>query len=133
TEVSTKSIEAYRSYAQGIDFHNRGRELQAVPLLENAIKVDPAFAMALMKLAVIESNLSHPLKRDEYAKRALEHVDRVSPRERYYIEGYYYSNKGETLDKAIDAYKKAIDLFPDHLSARHNLAVLYDSLGRPEE
>ena len=112
SNVTTSSIEAYRYYVQGIDFHNRARELEALPLLEKAIQVDPTFAMALVKLAVVESNLGHPLKRQEYSKRALEHVDRLTPRERYYIEGYYYSARGETLQKAIDAYRKAIDSIP---------------------
>jgi tetratricopeptide (TPR) repeat protein/predicted Ser/Thr protein kinase len=132
-DVSTSSIEAYRYYVEGIDLHNRARELEAVPLLEKAIKTDPMFAMALTKLAVVESNLSHPLKREEYSKRALEHLDRLTARERYYIEGYYYSNKGDQLGRAIDAYKKAIDLYPDHAAARHNLALLYANLGRETE
>lgn len=133
TNVTTSSIEAYRYYVEGIDFHNRARELEALPLLEKAIKVDPTFAMALVKLAVVESNLGHPLKREEYAKRALEHVDRLTPRERYYIEGYYYSARGETLERAIDSYRKAIELYPDHAPARHNLALMYAGLGREEE
>ena len=130
TDVSTSSIEAYRYYVQGVDLHNRSRELEAIPLLEKAVKTDPSFAMALLKLAVTEGNLGHPLKSDEYSKRALEHLDRLTPRERYYIEGFYYSNKSDQLSRAIEAYKKAIDLYPDHSSARHNLALLYFTIGR---
>jgi serine/threonine protein kinase/tetratricopeptide (TPR) repeat protein/TolB-like protein len=132
-EVSTSSIEAYRYYVEGIDLHNRAREAEALPLLEKAVATDPNFAMALTKLAVVESNLGHPLKREEYSKRAMKHLDRLSPRERYYIEGYYYSNKADSLGKAIDAYKKAVDLYPDHASARHNLALLLGGIGREAE
>src|SRR5207249_3272258 len=57
TDVSTSSIEAYRYYVEGIDLHNRAREIEALPLLENAIKVDPNFAMALAKLAIVENNI----------------------------------------------------------------------------
>ena len=132
-DVSTSSIEAYRYYVEGIDLHNRARDLEAVPLLEKAIKADPTFAMALTKLAIIEGNNGHSLERDQYAKRAMEHPERLTARERYYVEGYYYSLKGETLGKSIDAYRKAIDLYPDHASARHNLALLYSTLGREAE
>ncbi|HMD37056.1 MAG TPA: tetratricopeptide repeat protein, partial [Vicinamibacterales bacterium] len=133
-DVSTSSIEAYRYYVEGIDLHNRAREQEALPLLEKAVATDPTFAMALVKLAVVESNLAHPLKREEYAKRAMEHLDRLSPRERYYIEGYYYySNKVESISKAIDSYRKAVELYPDHAAARHNLALIYSQLGREQE
>jgi tetratricopeptide (TPR) repeat protein/TolB-like protein len=132
-DVTTSSIEAYRYYVEGIDLHNRARDLEAVPMLEKAIKADPTFAMALTKLAVVESNNGHALERDQYAKRAMEHVERLTARERYYVEGYYYSLKGETLGKAIDAYKKAIDLYPDHATARHNLALLFSGIGRDAE
>ncbi len=132
-DVSTSSIEAYRYYVEGIDLHNRAREFEALPLLEKAVATDPTFAMALTKLAVVESNLGHPLKREEYSKRAMEHLDRLSPRERYYIEGYYYSNKADGFGKAIQSYKTAIDLYPDFASARHNLALLYSQLGRESD
>jgi eukaryotic-like serine/threonine-protein kinase len=132
-DVSTSSIDAYRYYVEGIDLHNRSLEIEAVPLLEKAIKTDPSFAMALAKLAVVEGNLGHPLKREEYGRRAIEHLDRLTARERYYIEGSYYDTKSDQLDKAIDAYKKAIDLYPDHAGARHNLALLYTQLGREAE
>jgi len=132
-DVSTSSIEAYRYYVEGIDLHNRARELEALPLLEKAVATDPTFAMALTKLAVVESNLGHPLKREEYSKRAIEHLNRLSPRERYYIEGYYYSNKADGFGKAIQSYKTAIDLYPDFASARHNLALLYSQLGRESD
>ena len=91
TEVTTSSIEAYRYYAEGMNYHERGLSSEAAPLLEKATEIDPDFAMALAKLAVVNSNLGLFDKRDEYAKRALERTDRLTSRERYYIEGFYYS------------------------------------------
>jgi len=69
----------------------------------------------------------------EYARRAFEHVDRLTARERYYVEGYYYSDRAETYQKAIDAYKKAIELYPDHSSAKHNLASRYAAIGQDQD
>jgi len=132
-DVTTSSIEAYRYYAEGINLHERGREQEAVPLFEKAIELDPGFAMALTKLAVVESNVGHPNKRNEYARRAYDHVERLTARERYYVEGYYNSLRVETYEKSIEAYKKAIQLYPDHSSATHNLALAYAALGRDAE
>jgi eukaryotic-like serine/threonine-protein kinase len=131
-EVTTTSIEAYRYYAEGINLHERGREQEALSPLEKAVEIDPGFAMALGKLAIVYGNLLQMNHSAEYAERALEHVDRLTPRERYYIEGLYYFRKSETV-KAIDAYKKVIELYPDHASSRHNLASIYDDLERYQE
>ena len=132
-DITTASIDAYRYYAQGIDLHERSLERQAIPLFEKAISIDPGFAMALIKLAVVENNVRDVAKRDEYAKRALDNVDRVTLREKYYIEGYYYSGRVDTTSRAIEAYTKAVTLYPDHQSARHNLALIYATLERLPE
>jgi tetratricopeptide (TPR) repeat protein/TolB-like protein/tRNA A-37 threonylcarbamoyl transferase component Bud32 len=132
-DVTTDSLEAYRYYAEGIRLHERLKEEEALPLLEKAVEVDPDFAMALAKLSVVHGNTGDMDKAKEYAGRALEMVDHLSDRERYYIEGRYYSLAPETVDEAIAAYERAVEAFPDHGSARNNLAQLYFEVGRTEE
>ena len=124
-DVTTSSMEAYRHYAVGIEQHQRARYLDAIPHFEAAVKVDPEFALAYVKMAVASSNMGRSNERDRYAARALELVDRLTPRERYYIEGYYYSAIIEETSRAIAAYEKAIELYPDHSASRNNLATLY--------
>jgi tetratricopeptide (TPR) repeat protein/TolB-like protein/predicted Ser/Thr protein kinase len=133
TDITTPSIEAYRYYAEGINLHERFLEAQAVPFLEKAIQIDPKFAMALAKLAVVSGNLGLTDKRDAYAKRAIENLDRLTSRERYYIEGYYYSLRPDTIGKAIDAYKQGLALHPEHQASRHNLGLQYLVLERIPE
>jgi len=123
-DVTTASVEAYREYAEGIRLHERFREEEAAPHFQRAIELDPGFAMALAKLGVVMSNLGRHEEGGQYAERALEHVDRLSERERLYIEGWYASRKPSTIDKALDSYERAIELYPDHGSARHNLGNL---------
>ena len=132
-DVTTASVEAYREYAEGIRLHERFREEEALPHFQRAVELDPGFAMALAKLGVVHSNLGMHEEADEYAEAALEHVDRLSERERHYIEGWYYSRKPETLDRAIAAYRKAVELYPDHGSARHNLGNLLVELEAYDE
>ena len=132
-EVTTSSIEAYRYYAEGINLHERAREEQALPLLEKAVAVDPGFALAYAKLAVLHSNLGHSNLQDEYSAKALEHLDRLTPRERFYIQAYHYSARPDTIDKAIENYNKALELSPNHTSSRNNLALIYNQLWRFDE
>ena len=124
-DVTTSSMEAYRDYALGIDQHQRSRFLDAIVHFERAVKIDPNFALAYVKMAVASSNMGRSNDRERYAKRALELVDRLTPRERYYIEGFYYSATIEETSRAIAAYEKAIELYPDHSASRNNLATLY--------
>jgi eukaryotic-like serine/threonine-protein kinase len=132
-DVTTASIEAYRYYSEGIHLHERLKEKEAIPLLQKAVELDPGFAMALAKLAVIAGNLDRPRESADYAKRALEHADRLTPRERLYIEGVHHSRRPESVPQAIEAYRKAIELYPDHASARHNLALIAYDLENDDE
>jgi tetratricopeptide (TPR) repeat protein/TolB-like protein len=122
-DITTSSIQAYRYYSEAMLFHERGLSDQALPLLEKAIEVDPNFAMAYAKLAVVNNNLGLFDKRDAYAKEALSRTDRLTSRERYYIEGFYYGLRSETLPKSIDAYKQGLALHPEHQASRHNLGL----------
>ena len=132
TDVTTSSIEAYRHYADGIRLHERYREEEAIPHFEKAIELDPGFAMALVKLGVILGNLNRNEEAEAYGARALENVDRLTDRERYYIEGWVYAHRGES-ERAIESYAKGVELYPDHASARHNLANELQSLERFDE
>lgn len=123
-DVTTSSMEAYRYYSAAMEQSLRARYLEALPLFERATEVDPNFALAYVKMAVISGNVGRSNERDEYAKKALGLVDRLTPRERYYIEGYYHSNNLYRTAEAIAAYQKAVDLYPDHSASRNNLAVL---------
>ena len=127
-DVTTSSMEAYRHYAAGIEQHQRSRYLDALPHYERAVKADPDFAMAYVKMAVATGNVGRSTEREHHAERALGLIERLTPRERYYIEGYYHSVRIETAPLAIAAYEKAIELYPDHSSSRNNLAVLYVQL-----
>ncbi len=131
-DVTTSSVEAYREYAEGINLQERTSYRDALPHFEEAVKLDPGFAMALAKLAVVQYNLGY----DQWvhsAERTLEHLDRLTLRERYYIEGVYYMRQERTFDRAIAAYRKAVELYPDHASARNNLALLLEQFEHYEE
>ena len=124
-DVTTASMEAYRFYAAGIEQSQRARYDRAMPHFEKATEIDPNFALAYVKMAVASGNIGRSNDRDRYAERALALVDRLTPRERYYTEGYYYSTRIESTSKAIAAYEKVLEIYPDHSSSRNNVAVLY--------
>jgi tetratricopeptide (TPR) repeat protein len=124
-DVTTSSIEAYRAYVEGMSFHERGLYAQAMAPFKRAVEIDPQFAMAFAKLAVVHNNLGLSRQRDEYARRALDQIDRLPTRERYYIEGLYYTPRPETRERGIEAYRQGLALHPEHHAMRHNLGLTY--------
>jgi tetratricopeptide (TPR) repeat protein len=133
SELTTASVEAYRHYIEGLNLQYRGLYAQAISAYERAVAIDPDFALALAKLAVMHSNLAHADERDHYAKRAVALINRLTPRERYYIEGYYYCLRPETIARGIEAYRQGLALHPEHMASRHNLALKYFQLERFKE
>jgi tetratricopeptide (TPR) repeat protein len=89
-------------------------------------------AMALTKLAIAEAQIGDLAGSGNDTRRALDHADRLSARERYYVEANYYAYHGQH-EKSIESNKKLLALFPDHVSARNNLGVAYTQLERYEE
>jgi tetratricopeptide (TPR) repeat protein len=83
-------------------------------------------------MAVAAGNTGRAAERTQYARRAIELVDHLTPRERYYIEGYYYSTDMYKSADAIAAYQKVVDLYPDHSASRNNLAVMLSRLDQNE-
>jgi len=129
-DVTTSSVEALRLYTEGLRLHDRHLEAEAAALFERAIEVDPEFAMAMVKLSVVSTNLLLADQADEYARRALDNSDRLTPRERYYIEGVHFSHRLDTFQQAIDAYRQGLQLYPGDVAMRTNLGRLYSLLER---
>ncbi len=97
--------------------------------MEKAVAIDPNFAMAYRSLAMSYGNIGFRSQLKKYMQKALELSDRLPARERYFIEGDFYSYSEKTYDKAIDAYKKLLELYPDDHSGNHNLATKYSDRG----
>ncbi|GAJ03305.1 unnamed protein product, partial [marine sediment metagenome] len=61
-------------------------------------------------------------------EKAMEFKGRLPDRFRYLIEGDYYRSSERTYDRAIPAYEKALELYPDDTTINHNLALTYFDL-----
>jgi eukaryotic-like serine/threonine-protein kinase len=109
TEATTSSLEALKAYAAADEMRNGGGEAESIPLFQRAIELDPNFALAYGRLAAIYSNVGEEDRASESARKAFDLRERVSERERFYIEGHYYFATGdlekekETLELAIKA------------------------------
>ena len=130
-EITTSSPEALKYYTES-DF-NKVDTRSSISLLEKAIAVDPDFAMAYRRLGIAYEKLGNRDKHREYTQRAMELSNRVSERERYIIQGTFYAGSRKTKDKAIEAYLKLLDLYPDDLYGNNNLLILYSQTGNTDK
>lgn len=128
--VTTASLEALRRYSSAIrTFDFEGDEERAISLLEEAVAIDTAFAMAWRKLGTILNN--NFVERDravEALGQAFRHRDRLTGVERYQVEGIYYYSMGPDAPRAIRAYENLLEVDPVNSYALNNLGVIYGYL-----
>jgi tetratricopeptide (TPR) repeat protein len=127
-KITTSSPEALKYYSQGIEYLSKAQNRKCIQLMEKAIAVDPEFAMAYRAMAVSYGNLGFASARIKNLQQALELSDRVSDRERYQVQGDFYSNSENTFDKAIEAFNKLLALYPEDTAGNNNLGVVYSIL-----
>jgi eukaryotic-like serine/threonine-protein kinase len=131
-QATTPSLEALQNYTAGFSETGQGRFLDAVPLFERAIALDPNFAMAYFMLGVAFNNAGEVEREGEYTQKAFGLIDRVSEFERDLIAATYYSYEGQS-DKAIEAFRLGIQNYPRFWGFRNDLSVEYIDLGQFEE
>ncbi|MGC2245617.1 MAG: protein kinase [Terriglobales bacterium] len=125
TEATTSSLEALKAYAAGDEMRNGGGEAESIPLFQHAIELDPNFAMAYARLSAIYFNLGEEDRSVEAARKAFDLRDRVSERERFYIDDHLYTSTGD-IEKNKATLELAIQAYPNDFSAFGNLALEYN-------
>jgi serine/threonine protein kinase/tetratricopeptide (TPR) repeat protein len=124
-KITTSSPQAYKYYVEGREFHHIGEYRKGIQCMEKAVDIDPEFAMAYRSMAMAYHNLALFSEKDTYLQKAFELKDRLSDRERYLIEAEFYRYSEITYDKAIKAYEKLLDFYPNDDIANTNLGILY--------
>ncbi len=133
-QVTTASLPALRLYSDGTRAFNAGDAPGARKLLERAVELDTAFAMAWRKLAALYFNIGEAGQLGQDAsRRAFEHRDRLPPLERYLTEGSYYMLRSDGRTKSIAAFRQAVDVEPDNSTAINNLTLVLNRNGQHAE
>ncbi|HUF80944.1 MAG TPA: tetratricopeptide repeat protein [Burkholderiales bacterium] len=132
-QVTTGSIEALQLFSQASRLQVSGTSTdadRARQLAEQAIAIDPEFAMAYRLLAFISGNnvFDGPRAR-AMMTRAYELSDRLTERERLLTVASYHRTVTGENERAITAYEQVLARYPDDLSALNNVAVIYSEQG----
>jgi eukaryotic-like serine/threonine-protein kinase len=131
--ATTASLDALKAYSMGIETRTRTGEVQAIPLFERALELDPNFALAAARLAAVHANLEDHDKAQEYIKRAFEHSEGISEPERLSIRSAYQYIVTGRLDDVVATYQLWIRTYPQDWVPHNNLATTYVRLNELDD
>ena len=130
-QATTPSLEALQAYSLGRKtLAEKGAFADAVPFFQRAIHSDPNFAMAIASLGTSYGNLGETTLAAENIRRAYELRERVSERERIYIEAKYYSYITGDFQKTRQAYELWAQTYPRDSVPHMNLGELFCRFGQ---
>ena len=124
---STSSLESVHLYGLAVEQQFAGNMEAALRSFSKAAELDPNFARAWAGMAGTSENLGRRQDAEKYAKLAMEHVDRMTERERYRIRGLYYFTT-ENWQKCVEDYSELVRLYPADNIGHENLAGCYSYL-----
>lgn len=132
-EATTPSLEALKAYSLGRKTHFAKGDTAALPFFKRAVELDPKFGVAYRALSASYSNLNEIGRAAEYARKAYDLREKVSERERFTIEGFYYLIATGDLEKAAQTYELWEQTYPRDYIPYGNLAFIYYGLGNYEK
>jgi tetratricopeptide (TPR) repeat protein/predicted Ser/Thr protein kinase len=132
-QATTSSLEALKAFTEGRRTSREKGEPAALPYYKRALELDANFARAYASLGSVYNNMNQASLGVANYKRAYELRDRVSERERYYIETLYFTVVTGELEKADRSYTQWLLDYPGDYVAHGNLGHNYNVLGQYEK
>jgi eukaryotic-like serine/threonine-protein kinase len=131
-QVTTPSLEALRAFSLGRKLVNEKGDADALPILKQAVELDPNFALAHLAVGVAHSNLGESATAAGYIKKAFDLSNNVSEKEKFSIAGIYYIVVTGELEEAIKTYQTWAHTYPADVTPHIDLGLCYELLGQSE-
>jgi len=132
-EATTPSLEALKAYSLGQKTRSAKGETAALPFFKRAVELDPNFAMPYATMSSIYSDLNQAERATENARKAYELREKVSERERFYIEAFYYQYVTGKLEKTAQVYELWQQTYPRDDVPYAELGAISTVLGNLEK
>jgi len=127
-DVTTHSPEAYRFYLEGLDYYNKVYFTEAEKSYEKALEFDSTFAMAYSRLALLKGGS----EQKKLIAKAVEYLDKVSQKEKYYIKVLEADALGNETE-CLKGLQKLTERYPEEKEAFLWLGHHYYELRQFEE
>lgn len=120
-QASTSNIEAYRHYQLAREYDRRFLADDAIRELEEAVRLDPQFALSYLLLSGQYETEGDLAKADEMARKVDQFQSRLPRREQllFQVNKAYRSRDGQAV---IKAFESVVAEFPRDTDSRANLA-----------
>jgi eukaryotic-like serine/threonine-protein kinase len=132
-QATTPSLAALKAYTLGLEERRRGRELESVAFLNQAIDLDPGFAAAHATLSTVYGSLGEWRRSEEFARKAYDSRGRVSERERLFITYQFHDRVTGDQDQAAATLELWKAQYPRDARPSNALALIHNRLGRYED
>jgi serine/threonine protein kinase/Flp pilus assembly protein TadD len=132
-EATTTSMEAYESYLKGRDEFDKLYYVEAIKPLEKAVELDPDFAMAYFYLGFTHFSIGNIKAGEEAFKKAKALANRVTERERLYIEAAHSAIVEHDWEARYRFIEELIQKYPKEKLAHFWQGVYYRGHGDYEK
>jgi len=124
-EVTTPSLDALRSYANGVRAVRNGDRAGGIRLLKSAVAADTGFGSAHRLMAVAYDDLGDRARAADALDHALANQTRVPFYDRNHMIGNHAGFVVANYASAVDAYNRILQRYPDDVRALSNLGAVY--------
>jgi serine/threonine protein kinase len=131
-EATTPSLTAWKLYCDAFKVALTENNAGAIPLLQQAVQIDPKFALAYAFLARTYADSWQPLLAAENIRKAYELRDRASDMERFFITVNYHLQFTGNLEEAERTAELWSATYPRAPDASALLAAMYPGVGKYE-
>jgi serine/threonine protein kinase len=123
--VTTSSLQALKLFTDGFYLFSRGKYGEGMELYRQALQHDPDFAMvhASLGFAYFSHLFNDPPKGKAEFEKALKNSDRLTDRERLYLQASYKGQLGY-LDEAVQLHNVYLRTYPDDTITRFSFGSL---------
>lgn len=125
---ASSNLEAVHQYGVGMEDQFAGKMQASMQAFSQAVALDPNFARAYAGMAAVSYALGDIADVGKYAKLALEHLDRMTDRERYRIRGLYYMYVARDFPQCVQENTALVKLYPSDNLGHLNLGFCYGAL-----
>jgi serine/threonine protein kinase/tetratricopeptide (TPR) repeat protein len=132
-DATTPSLEALKAFSLGRKAASAKGDAAALPFYKRAVELDPSFAWAYLDMGLCYFDLNEVGLGAEFGRKAYELRDKVSEREKFAIQGFYYWTVTGELEKAAQTYELWQQTYPRNGGPYDNLGAISLDLGNYEK